>query len=131
MEDVFTAYGWIEVWDEDRQDEFGDRENSPVPATVEAVTAVVERASYAMALRPLNGIVTVQIAVRHNHRGDYVMAAFNRIGELAPGSFGALDTSDDESPQPQEWRRYVMVRGSVRVEVDTGLSPRVRKLEDD
>jgi hypothetical protein len=84
-------------------------------------------------LRWMNGIPFLQVAGQPNHNGgwsDIILELFQRIGRIAPGSYGLLHLWDDEGAHPNEFRVYRLVRGRLSEHDDTLLSPTVPTLED-
>ncbi|MEU7861826.1 Imm7 family immunity protein [Nonomuraea sp. NPDC049141] len=84
-------------------------------------------------LRWLNGIPSLHVAGHPNHDSgwaDTLLDLFQRIGRLAPGSYGLLHLWDDEGTHPNEFRVYRLVRGQLSEHTDSLLSPAIPTLED-
>ncbi|MCA2229110.1 Imm7 family immunity protein [Nonomuraea aurantiaca] len=84
-------------------------------------------------LRWLNGSPSLHVAGQPNRDGgwsDIILGLFQRIGQIAPGSYGLLHLWDDEGTHPNEFRVYRLVRGRLSEHADTLLSPTIPTLED-
>ena len=84
-----------------------------------------------MDARLANGDLHLWVAGFRNHRDDVVFEILNRVASIAPGSYGILHVHDDEdTSDPNAWARWVLVRGRVRRELETALSPHIGAVED-
>ncbi|WP_081756949.1 Imm7 family immunity protein [Gorillibacterium massiliense] len=86
-------------------------------------------------LRQRNGLDSLCISGIHNHRSEYVIELFQKIGEIMPGSYGLLYIQDDEDISKLHdnsncfvvWK---LVRGNLSREQDVYLSPVMPNVED-
>lgn len=62
-----------------------------------------------------------------------IIELFQFIADQAPGSYGLLYTRDDEDIEgyDNEFKVYVLARGTLRRQEDVWLSPFVPVVEDD
>jgi Immunity protein 7 len=142
--DMFEYHGWVTILDTTGA---VDVDEDPVPGTLDAVRAAIGETGMLTwaALEPRNGLWFLTINGFHNHRNPNVVALFERIAQIAPGSYGLLYTHDDEAnlwtsrpPHPDEagespshWYSRVMKRGRVERHLDVRLSPHVGTVEDE
>ncbi|MBA3741876.1 Imm7 family immunity protein [Sporichthya sp.] len=78
-----------------------------------------------------NGSWRLHLSGLRNHRQQLVVDLWQRVGELAPASYGLLYIQDDEDPaHGNEWVAWPLRRGSTRAEADPFLSPVVPALQD-
>lgn len=130
---MYEYHGWITV-----QGSSGDESDSEHETAISSARTVVSDLSTMAGLadiRTVNGSTQVHIAGLFNHRslrGEKVEAAFRQIGEVAPGSYGALYIRDDEAPgSTNEFQILAMRRGEVVRFADTYLSPCIPTIEDE
>jgi hypothetical protein len=132
---VFEYHGWATL--RDSLDAFSsgtadDLSESAYDAVAKEL-ADVRNGLQTADLRIVNGSAHLWIAGLRNHRQDSVIAAFRRIAQAAPLSYGLLHVYDDEARGDDEnrWVAWVMKRGTVVREPDQHLSPHVDVVEDD
>lgn len=81
-----------------------------------------------------NGVDSLVISGRHNHRQSYVIELFQWIADHAPGSYGLLYVHDDEDARggshSLEFRVWRLARGALEARPDPFLSPVTPTLED-
>lgn len=87
---------------------------------------------YLLDLRWLNGEPFIHLGGFSNHRSSPDVAeVFERVAEVAPGSYGLLHVRDDEDPgHENEVRVLRLVRGRVTQHTETLLSPCIPTVED-
>lgn len=82
----------------------------------------------------MNGVPFLHLAGEPNHCGTWgtaILGIFERVGQIAPGSYGLLYVRDDESNQyPNEFRVFRLARGQVTEHPDVLLSPVIPSVED-
>ncbi|MQA78070.1 MAG: hypothetical protein GEV10_06265 [Streptosporangiales bacterium] len=126
---MFEWHGWATIR---TTPEVVDFEDSATGDTVQAVARLVEGAqgivNETVDLRWANGDLHLWVAGAHNHEGPRQLELYQAVAQAAPGSYGVLYTFDHDD---EHWKRYVMRRGDVRLEVDESLSPHVPMVEDE
>jgi hypothetical protein len=129
---MFEWHGWATILGNftvaDDQD--ADRESLERRSEVERLLAAREHvANETVDLRTANGVCHVWLAGSHNHRSDQPIDVFRAIAAAAPGSYGIMYCFDhDHVDLP--WERWVMRRGTIRLEQDQSLSPHIGLVED-
>jgi hypothetical protein len=131
---MFEYHAWVTV-----QYSAGDEEDTDLKAAHDQVAVELERlrgGTSLVNLRWVNGMSQLHISGFINHRsgeGQEVIDSFHRVGEVAPGSYGALYMFDDEDPggKRNEFQVLVMRRGRVTQEADRFLSPCIPMIEDE
>lgn len=126
---MFEWHGWATIRTTPEVMTF---ENGTTADTVHAVTGLVEQAqgieNEIVDLRWVNGDLHLWLAGAHNRDGPHLLAFYESVARVAPGSYGGLYTFDHDD---EHWKRYVMRRGAVQFEEDESLSPHVPKVEDE
>ena len=143
---VFEYHGWIALrhtaafWDPPL--DVAESVHNEIVRRVSAEIDALRLGSGKAWILTSNGSHFVSIHGLNNHRTPEVVAFFERVGEIAPGSYGVLYTHDGEaglgeprSPDEvgendEDWYRRVMVRGEVRRERVDEFSPMIGALED-
>ena len=88
---------------------------------------------YISELKVVNGQYMISLAGLANHREILEEAPINlyrQMGEKAPGSYGLLYLSDDESEFENEFRVGKLTRGNFELVKDVYLSPRIPTIEN-
>lgn len=85
---------------------------------------------------PANGTHHLAVGGFLNHKSfeaGEIIELFQFIADQAPGSYGLLYTRDDEDIEgyDNEFKVYVLARGTLRRQEDVWLSPFVPVVEDD
>jgi immunity protein 7 of polymorphic toxin system len=125
---VFEYHGWVSI-----RESTGDDDGELLHAMVDRIRdlADVEDDAALIDLRWMNGEPYLHFAGMRNHRNRQVIDLLQRVGRVAPGSFGLLYLWDDEDPgRENEFRVFGLVRGVVTEHLDTLLSPCMPTVED-
>ncbi|MCO5996263.1 Imm7 family immunity protein [Actinoallomurus rhizosphaericola] len=130
---MFEYHGWITIQSSAGDEDLADLEAAH--ARVEKQLELLRGGTSLVDLRWVNGMSQLHISGLLNRRageGQSVIDAFNRVGEVAPGSYGLLYILDDEDPagNGNEFQVLVMRRGQVSQQSDPFLSPCVPVIED-
>jgi hypothetical protein len=92
------------------------------------------KANVVLDLRRVNGEAQVWAAGFKNHATPVkreLLDMFHYFAQVAPGSYGLLYTRDDEDPDhDNEFRVYVLARGTLTEHADPFLSPIMPTVED-
>lgn len=88
-----------------------------------------------LSLNAANGSYYLHVGGFTNRKGTEaaeIVALYQLIGEIAPGSYGLLYTRDDENLEgyDNEFRVQVLARGQLQEQRDAFLSPCVPVIED-
>ncbi|MFD1938407.1 Imm7 family immunity protein [Nonomuraea mangrovi] len=129
---MFEYHGWVTIREtagaEDGQDGLLERRLAEIRA------CLAELGDYGLVdLRFMNGTPFLHVAGQPNHDGGWgaaVIGLFERVGRIAPGSYGLLHVWDDEGAHPNGFRVFRLVRGEVSEHADALLSPVVPTVED-
>jgi hypothetical protein len=84
-------------------------------------------------IRALNNETHLWLTGNNNHAVWHraIIALFRYIADVAPGSYGLLYTEDDEDPEhPNQFRVWVLARGTLAERGDPFLSPHFPVVED-
>ncbi|GAA4621045.1 immunity 7 family protein [Actinoallomurus vinaceus] len=127
---MFEYHGWVNI-----RESTGDDDGELLHAMVDRIRellAGVEDDAAMLDLRWMNGEPYLHFAGMRNHRNPRVIDLLQRVGRVAPGSFGLLYIWDDEDPgRENEFRVFRLVRGVVTEHSDTLLSPCMPTVEDE
>lgn len=127
---MFEYHGWITV----RETAVGDDDDTRLNRIVEELRLKIDRmdSPYLLDLRWMNGEPFVHVGGNSNHRSDPdIVALFEHVATIAPGSYGLLHILDDEDPgHENEVRVLRLVRGTLTHHTEPLLSPCVPALED-
>jgi hypothetical protein len=131
---MFEYHAWMVIHSSPGDEEYEDLQAAFDAA--ERELQPIRKGTTAISLRWVNGMAQLQMSGFLNHRsgeGQRVIEAFQRIGELAPGSYGVLFARDDEDPggRQNEFQVLVMRRGSSLTVADGFLSPYIPVVEDE
>ena len=134
---MFEYHGWVTIRQTAGLDDNDARLRQQV---TEIKELLAELGSYGLLdLRWMNGAPFLHLAGKPNHRGTWgtaILGTFERVGQIAPGSYGLLyvwddEVWDDESNQhPNEFRVFKLARGRVTEHPDVLLSPVIPAVED-
>jgi hypothetical protein len=130
---MYEYHGWITVRETPE-----NKDEERIEEIVSELREQIGRQNWepgALELRAANGTYQIMAAGNHNRRPveEYDPVRFFRyVGEKAPGSYGLLYVWDDEDPQFfNQFRVYVLARGTVAEREDPFLSPCVPVIEDE
>jgi hypothetical protein len=130
---MFEYHAWLTIHSSP-----GDEAEEDLQAAVSAAERElqpVQGGTTDISLRWVNGMAQLHMSGFLNHRsseGQQVIEVFERIGQIAPGSYGVLFARDDEDPDghQNEFQILVMRRGSILAVPDRLLSPYIPIVED-
>ncbi|CAL9648581.1 MULTISPECIES: Imm7 family immunity protein [Streptomyces] len=127
---MFEYHGWVTV----RESATDDEDDVRLRRIVDELRLLVTRMAspYLLDLRWMNGEPFIHLGGHSNHRSPPdVVALFEEVAALAPGSYGLLHVRDDEDRSHEnEFRVFRLVRGTVTEHTEPLLSPCVPALED-
>lgn len=131
---MYEYHGWATIRDSAGcEGEADDPSQAKLAAVRTQLEATPGDPTFQVAdLRSANGDWHVRVSGMRNHRQAQIPELWRQLAALAPGSYGPLHVHDDEEPEwSNTWAVWVMVRGTVRREVEGRLSPHVVVVEDD
>ncbi|GAA2641537.1 Imm7 family immunity protein [Nonomuraea recticatena] len=129
---MFEYHGWVTIRETAGVED--DRDGRLERQVEEVRACLAELRDYGLVdLRWMNGTPFVHLAGQPNRDGGWgevLIALFERVGRIAPGSYGLLHVWDDEGSHPNEFRVFRLVRGQVSEHADPLLSPVIPTVED-
>jgi hypothetical protein len=130
---MFEYHGWIVIHSSPGEEDCEDLEAAFDAAEHELQP--IREGTADISLGWVNGMAQLHMSGFLNHRtgeGQQAIESFQRIGKLAPGSYGVLFARDDEDPdgRQNEFQMLVMRRGSTFAVADEFLSPYIPVVED-
>ncbi|HET9109261.1 MAG TPA: Imm7 family immunity protein [Ktedonobacterales bacterium] len=138
---MFEVHGWATIRltpenrDRDDEEELHRRAMSQIESQVGYYVNDLGWAyNPLLEMRKVNGEALIRVEGFSNHAGtlmEDLQALFHTIAEVAPGSYGLIYTMNDEEPAyDNEFRVYVLARGTLVERNDPFLSPFVPVVED-
>ncbi|MYW65912.1 hypothetical protein GTY65_17895 [Streptomyces sp. SID8379] len=127
---MFEYHGWITV----RESVRADDDEAGLPGIVDELRLRVAAldSPYLLDLRWMNGEPFLHVGGHSNHRASPdVVALYEHVAAVAPGSYGLLHIRDDEDPDHGNEVRVVrLARGTLTHHTEALLSPCVPAVED-
>jgi hypothetical protein len=139
---MYSVHGWATIWPSYKNDDALDAMLDQMDALSAQIAEHIlhlgldhgeTRANPFAEIRPLNNEIHLWISGNNNHAvwHDAVIALFSYIAQVAPGSYGLLYVEDDEDAEhPNQFRVWVLARGTLVERSDPFLSPRIPVVED-
>ncbi|MDA2808971.1 Imm7 family immunity protein [Nocardiopsis suaedae] len=127
---MFEFHGWIAIQGPDEE-----RADGPDGERLRRLVASASGGSSLVDLRWINGQPFLHVGGLLNRRSteaDEVFDLFERVGSVAPGSYGLLYYHDDEEngEEGNTFHVLAMRRGRLTRESDDHLTPVIPRLED-
>lgn len=128
---MIELHGWVTIretykvtFEEDNED-----------IVIDQIRKEIENLSwFKPQIKVLNGAWFLEFTIfanRQNPQTDEVFKLYNRIGELAEGSFGLIYLHDDEADgKENQFQVFSLSRGSIKEFSDSYLSPIIPTIED-
>jgi hypothetical protein len=142
---MYSAHGWATIWPSYKNDGAVDDllDNDKMQALRQQIADHIQHLGLARTeqgvanpfaeIRVLNNETHLWLSGSNNHARwhETIIGLFRFIADVAPGSYGLLYTEDDEDLEhANQFRAWVLARGTLAQRGDPFLSPHFPVVED-
>jgi len=130
---MYEFHGWATIHETTEESDTGDLEL--VVKNIQNFISELNWSGGLLRVYPANGTYHLSVGGflnRKTSEAEEIIKLYQLIADLAPGSYGLLYTRDDEDIEgyDNEFKVFVLVRGSIQQKQDAFLSPFVPVVED-
>jgi len=130
---MYEFHGWATIHETTVEADAGNLEF--IIKNIQNFISELNWSSGLLKLYPANGIYHLSVGGflnRKTSEAEEIIKLYQFIADQAPGSYGLLYTRDDEDIDgyDNEFRVFVLARGSIQQKEDAFLSPFVPVVED-
>lgn len=140
---MYSAHGWATIWPSYKNDDTVDDLLDQMDALRDRIANHIQQLSLDRTeqqmknpfaeIHALNNETHLWLSGNNNHAvwHETILDLFQYIADVAPGSYGLLYSENDEDREhPNQFRVWVLARGTLTERGDPFLSPHFPILED-